>query len=181
MSPNFSTTSRKRSASFQIELNVLPKQDHVARTCRKSTLDGGTGEPTPASFEFRAKDGQWQDAYLSVNWLEYLGDDLGDLQAKVARLRAFQLEHVGKLSLIKPTASNVFAVVPVERIQSANLADVGTTLDCRHEPSAERDPHSGIHPTPGVEGWSTDGNSPVQLAVQQFLFESICHTEKGIL
>lgn len=181
MSPSLLTNNRKRSASFQVELNVLPQNDHVARTCKKSTLDAGTGKPTPASFEFRAKNGEWQDAYLSVNWLEYLGGNQDDLETKLARLRAFQLEHAETLPLMKPTSNNVFAVVPVERIQSANLADVGTTLDCRHEPNAEGDPHSGIYPDPGVGGWPTDGSSPEHLAVQQFLFESICHTEKGIL
>jgi hypothetical protein len=160
---------------------VLPATDHVARTCKKSSLDLQTGRPTPASFEFRLKGGGWQDVYLSVNWLEYLCQEPADLPAKLAKLRAFQLANEHGTPIVKPTTNNVFAVLRIATIQSAQLQDVGTTLECCHEPNGAIDPHSGIHPIPGVENWPTNSDSPEHLAVQQFLFQSVCHWERGVL
>ena len=70
---------------------VLPDTDFVARTCKDSTLDPTTREPTPASFEFRLQGEEWVETYLSVNWMEYLPDGSGGHAEKLARLRAFLL------------------------------------------------------------------------------------------
>jgi hypothetical protein len=158
---------------------LLPDTDHVVRTCKKSSLDAG--RPTPASFEFRVVNDEWHDTYLSVNWLEYLHQQTGELVEKLERLRAFQLANEHGLQIVKPTRSNVFAVLPTAVVQSVHLKEVGTTLECRHEPNGELDPHSGIYPSPGVEHWPANGDAPAHLAVQQFLFQSICHWEPGIL
>jgi hypothetical protein len=162
---------------------TLPDSDHVARTCKWGSLDPIARSPTPASFEFRLDDKAvtWVDVYLSVNWMEYVQPSEGDLAAKVARLRQFQLANRDSLPLIKPTEKTVYAVVPVEAIHAATLESVGTTLHCRHEPQGDGDPHSGVHPIPGVEGWPASRDASAHLAIQQFMFQAICHWERGVL
>lgn len=115
-------------------MSVLPDTDFVARTCRASSLDPTTREPTPASFEFRLKNEEWTETYLSVNWMEFLPDGTGSHAEKLARLRAFLLEPPGGIPGLKPTKRMVFAVVPVASIHAAQLAEVGTTLCCKHVP-----------------------------------------------
>lgn len=159
---------------------MLPATDHVARTCKKSSLDPVTRRPTPASFEFRLKEGKWHDVYLSVNWLEFLSPGNDSLPTKIERLRAFQLGNAQGLQLVKPTVNNAYAVLAAATVQSARLEQVGTTLECRHEPMAEGDPHSGVYPNPGTDHWPTNGDAPAHLAVQQFLFQSMCYWERGI-
>ncbi|MGF6700078.1 hypothetical protein OKW38_004690 [Paraburkholderia sp. MM5496-R1] len=126
-------------------------------------------------------DGQWKDAYLSVNWLEYLLCG-ADLSGKLAVLRQYQLDDPYDLRAPKPTRSNVYAVLPVSAIHEVLLEVFGATLECHHEPSANAaiDPHSGIHPRPGVNTWPLEPDAPEHLAVQQFLYQSISYREKGI-
>lgn len=159
---------------------MLPETDHIARTCNASSL-GSSGEPTPASFEFRVRDGQWKDVYLSVNWLELLCPGEADLPAKVDVLRTVQRANEHGWPLIKPTAKKVYAVIPVRAIHSASLEEAATTLACRHEPHGDGDPHSGVHPNPGVDHWPATGDGAAQLAVQQYLWSAVCHYEPGML
>lgn len=160
---------------------VLPNQDHVARTCKASSIDGPTGRPTPASFAFRQNDGGgWKDTYLSVNWLEYLHPEDADLPAKFARLREFLLAPHDFL-VVKPTKTNVLAAIKVSAIQNSLEGAIATVLECKHEPHGVGDAHSGVYPSPGVHHWPAIGDAPEHLAVQQFLFQSVCHVEAGIL
>lgn len=161
-------------------MSVLPDTDFVARTCRASSLDPTTREPTPASFEFRLKNEEWTETYLSVNWMEFLPDGTGSHAEKLARLRAFLLEPPGGIPGLKPTKKMVFAVVPVASIHAAQLAEVGTTLCCKHVPWGDGDPHSGVFPSPGVECWPKNADAPAHLAVQQHLLVSMCHHEPAL-
>jgi hypothetical protein len=160
-----------------VAAEVLPDEDHVARTCKKSSL--ANGAPSPASFEFRLGGLEWTDAYLSVNWLEYLLTGNASLTDKVGALREYQLDNPCNLAIVKPTASNVYAVLPVGAIHSATLAVNATTLACSHEPNSNFDPHAGIAPTPGVNTWPADSNGAAHLAVQQMLFQAVKHWEPG--
>lgn len=160
---------------------ALPNKDHVARTCKGSSIDGPTGRPTPASFAFRPNaDGSWKDTYLSVNWLEYLHPEEADLPAKFAKLREF-LAAPHAYQVMKGSKTSVLAAIRVSAIHHAPVAAVATILECRHEPQGDDDAHSGIHPSPGVEHWPTAGDAPEHLAIQQFLFQSVCHTEAAFL
>lgn len=160
----------------------LPDPDHVARTCKFSTLDPQTRAPTPASFEFRFdEDGGWKDTYLSVHWLEHLPPGDGDIPAKLQRLRTYLLEKAAaQQRVLKPTKQMAFAVLRVQSVHEANLMEVGTTLEARHEPHWDGDPHSGIYPTPGVEAWPMNGDAAAHLAVQQYLFQRMSNWERAI-
>ena len=160
---------------------MLPSADHVVRTCKAASVDQSTMRPTPAAFEFRLKDGAWNEGYLSVNWLEYLHPQPGDFATKLAKLRAFLSTNEHGLPVLKPSAKSALAVLPIATIQPGRLEDVGTVLECRHEPHGEGDPHAGIYPNPGVEHWPVNVDEPAHLAVQQFLFQSMCHWEPGVL
>jgi hypothetical protein len=160
---------------------ALPTTDHVARTCKASTLDPRTKQPTPASFEFRLNDDDGWEAYLSVNWLELLPCDLDSIEGKVDTLRRYQLQNPHKLDVIKPTRSNMYAVLPVAAVRAEAVVNGTTALECEHEPEAEGDPHSGVFPQPGTHDWSNVPDDPIHLAVQQYLFESISHAEPGVL
>lgn len=158
---------------------VLPDKDHVARTCKASSAP--TGRPTPASFAFRpGDDGNWKDTYLSVNWLERLLPAEADLPAKFVKLREF-LAASHEYQVMKPTKTSVLAAIKVSAIHTAPVEAVATVLQCRYEPEGEGDAHSGIHPSPGVEHWPTVGNAPEHLAIQQFLFQAVCHFEPAFL
>lgn len=160
----------------------LPDADHVARTCKASSLDPATRVPTPASFEFRFDDvGGWKETYLSVNWLEYLPPGDGDLPTKLTRLREFLIAAALEAKpVVKPTKQMKFAVLRVAVVHAGTVADFGTTLEARHEAQFEGDPHSGIHPKPGVESWPENKDAAAHLAVQQYLFERICHWESAV-
>lgn len=162
---------------------ALPDTDHVARTCKQSSLDPLTRRPTPASFEFRLDDESGWEVFLSVNWLELLADRADGLPNKLAKLREYQQQNPHGLRIIKPTVSNLYAVLPVASVRSGAIAvsEGMTVLDCEHEPEVDGDPHSGVHPMPGSHDWSDIPDDPVHLAVQLFLFESVCHTEPGVL
>lgn len=155
---------------------VLPDEDLVARTCKHSSRDPETGEPTVTSFEFRSDDanGRWIDAYLSVNWLECLLPG-PDLTSKVAALEKY-LKDEPPPERMKLSAKAVVAVLPVGAIHQALLEPSGTELECKHEPHTAgdmSDPHSGIYPTPGVEEWPIGEDGPVHLAVQQYLLRTV--------
>lgn len=158
---------------------ALPDAHHVARTCKYSTLDPDTQAPTPASFEFRLGDGDWE-TYLSVNWIEMLAVPNTSLSDKLATLRSFLLSPPAGIPVLKPTKSMVFAVLPVAAIHSAASGLVGTTLSCRHSPNGEGDPHSGVFPNPGTECWPRNKDAPAHLAVKQHLLMSVCHREPAV-
>lgn len=156
---------------------VLPDQDHIARTCKGSSVDPLTGKPTPASFAFRpSADGSWKDTYLSVNWLEKIFAGEADLPEKFVKLREFLLaEH--DYPVMPPTKTSVLAAIKVATLHADRGAQVATELECRHEPQGDDDPHAGIHPNPGVSFWPTVGDAPQHLAVQLFLYKAVCHSE----
>lgn len=125
------------------------------------------------------RDGAWKDTYLSVNWLEFLDPGQSDLPAKIAALRAYLLsDHGPPVFALK--RKGMIAAIPVRAIHEAVLENVGTMLECRHEPRAQGDPHSGIHPDPGVGHWPAVDDAPAHLAVQQFLFMSMSHWEDAL-
>ena len=160
---------------------LLPITDSVARICKNSTLDPLTKRPTPNSFEFRKVE-TWKDSYLSVYWLEYLQPETVGHPTKLATLRRFLLSPGLMAPVARPTKNNALAVVQVAAIHGATLADPSmTTMECQHEPQWSGDPHSGIHPNPTVDQWPTEDDWPAHLAVQQFLFLSMCHWEPGII
>jgi hypothetical protein len=160
---------------------TLPDTDHVARTCKASTLDPLTKRPTPASFEFRLDDGEGWEVFLSVNWLECLLAGVNSIEDKVNTLRQFQLKNPLNLDVIKPTRNNMYAVLPVAIVRAEAVVNGTTALECEHEPEKVGDPHSGVHPQPGSHNWSNVPDDPVHLAVQLYLFESISHAEPGVL
>ena len=81
---------------------------------------------------------------------------------------------------MKLTKTAALAVLPVDVILGAQVVEAATTLSCTHEPSGDGDPHSGIHPNPGVDHWPTTGESSAHLALQQFLFMSMAHWEDAL-
>ena len=153
---------------------TLPETDHIARTCKYSSLDLEEGKPTVASFDFRPF-----EKYLSVNWLELLAAPEASLADKVQALRAFSREK-HDYPCIPIKGQGAVAAVAVAAVHKASVGSLPTTLRCAHEPHAEGDPHSGIHPDPGVERWSEVGDDE-RLAVQQYLYKSICHWEPATL
>lgn len=115
-----------------------------------------------------------------MNWLEYLHPEEADLPTKFAKLREF-LAAPHEYQVMKPTKTSVLAAIRVSAIRDAPVAAVPTILECRHEPQGDGDAHSGIHPSPGVEHWPTVGDAPEHLAIQQYLFQSVCHAEAAFL
>jgi hypothetical protein len=159
---------------------VLNDDQFVARLCRSASLDQATRQPTVASFEFRAANGEWKDTYLSVDGLEILSTHDGTIPEKLTRLREYQLGNPLGVDLIRPTTQMSYAVLSVGTIRAAQLVTASTTLDCLEEPRAAGDTHCGVHPTPGVDHWSGDPDDPAHLAVKQYLFLSYCHWERAI-
>jgi len=153
----------------------LPLTDSIARTCRAAQVDGG--RPTPAAFELRYTEAG-HEAYVSVNWLEFLHQGAADYQTKLQVLREWLLARP-KGEVIAPSRNGALAVLPVQAVQGMPLAEANGSLDCAHEPRHEGDPHSGIRPQPGVETWPRQEDAPGRLAVQQFLFQAVCHYEAG--
>lgn len=163
--------------------DLIPDGHHVARTCRASSLDPVSKSPTPSSFEFRRNDdGGWRDHYLSVNWLELLADENLSLHEKIKLLKAY-LHSDPPFSHIKPSSSSVIAAIPVSVIHTAAVGELPTTLSCKRAHQGDQDPHSGIHPAPGVEAWlqgEGDGSPEAEeLAVRQFLCESVVFHASG--
>jgi hypothetical protein len=155
---------------------VLPDAHHVVRTCKPSTVDRDTGRPTPASFEFRLGDAAWE-TFLSVHCPEVLLPD-GELPRKVDAVRQYLRTNPFGLRLqqVKPNAR--LAVLRVGDIHAAHLEACGTTLQCLPAQEVEGDPHAGVHPNPGADHWPQNKSAPSHLAVQQFLYEAICHDER---
>jgi hypothetical protein len=151
------------------------------RFCRSSAVDSATRKPTTAAFTFRQKpDGSWDDTYLSVFWLELLDGHAETPQGQLATFRQYAANNP-PFPVPKLSANGVLAVLPVSVIHSANLLTAPTELQCAHEPGGDGDPHSGVHPVPGVQSWPTVGESPAHLAVRQFLLESMSHFEDAVL
>lgn len=156
----------------------LDAAQHVARTCKSSSLDPATRSPTPSSFQFRKDSGSWKEGYLSVNWLELLEQSEVGLPEKLKALRAYFLSNP-PYSHLKPSKTAAFAVLNVGTVQAGAMGQFPTHLRCQRAAEGEDDPHAGIYPNPGVEAWKADPNDddPEHLAVQQFLFQSMCHHE----
>jgi hypothetical protein len=103
-----------------------------------------------------------------------------ELPAKLVTLREY-LAADHDFSVMKLTKNSVLAALKVSDIHKTPVAAIATALTCKHEPEGDGDPHTGIHPSPGVANWPTVGDAPEHLAIQQFLFQSVCHAEAAIL
>jgi len=117
-----------------MEGDIIPDPDHVARYCKPLALTEDRKKPIGVAFLPRSG-----EAYLSVNWLESLGQR--DCQEQLAKLRkvfekkGFHLAATGKLAVL-----NVGKVVAHVRERSED----GRKLAVVHQP-VKRDPsHSGI-------------------------------------
>lgn len=160
---------------------MLQDKNCVARLCRKSSLDQETKAPTPASFEFRLDNqGDWLDAYLSVDGLEILPGSVGTIPERLAVLRSYHRENPLKVNMIRPSSTMAYAVLTVGAIRAADLQTVGTTLDCHQHPRANGDPHCGVQPSPGVDHWINGADDPAHLAVTQYLWLNVCHHEQAM-
>ena len=162
---------------------LIPATDHVARTCKPSTCDQGTGRPTPASFGFRKdlEDGSWKEHYLSVNWLELLCPEPASLPEKLDKLRKYLTQvPPPPYPIFKLSKTSSLAALPVAAVHGGSVGKFPTSLECRTEQKGPNDPHAGIHPTPGVGEWPVpEEDESEHLAVCLFLFQSIAHWEKA--
>jgi len=113
----------------------IPDTDHVARYCRKETLND---EGFPDGTAFRLRPGK--DRYVSVNWLEHFGTT--DKNAQLASIRADMQ--------IKPGAQAKLAVLNVREtrdyVKNKDLEHL--SLCFLHEPEPDDLSHSGIHNLP---------------------------------
>lgn len=109
----------------------LPDEDHVARYCKPSTVDGH-GIPLSAAFRLKQN-----EEYLSVNWLEYFG--ASELSGAVEGIRqAFR----NKDYQVRPNAR--FAVLNVGAATSALRESTGTKPGIKHLPFRKDPSHAGI-------------------------------------
>lgn len=109
----------------------LPDDDHVVRYCRPAQVSSH-GLPLPEAFELRT-----DEAYLSVNWLEYFQES--DLTAAVQRVReAFQTKRfrIGRRGL--------FAVLDIGDAKTAVYDRFELSLRFEHAPSRDDPSHAAI-------------------------------------
>jgi len=158
---------------------VLPNEDHVARVCPPSTCSGG--QPTLASFApHPGSNDRPADDALSVHWLERLlvDDSVGQ---KLVALRQFLLVDSPHPEL-KPRVNGRIAVIPVIRLQTQSVPELGVSFECNHEPRGApplpHDPHSVILTNPAIAAWPKD-DEPFRMTVQQFICDQIVHVEAG--
>jgi hypothetical protein len=114
----------------------LPDQDHISRYCSgiRITEDGRV---TAAAFQLRTV-----DEYLSVNWLEFLGQPNREAEIKVIR---------GILdSKISLGAKAKIAVLDVGKMRDYIRQNSPTELEVRvlHQPEPIDPSHSGIFDVP---------------------------------
>lgn len=111
----------------------LPYADHTARYCPGSKIEDN-GRIAPTAFHLRRG-----ETYLSVEWLEYLGqpDRSGEILAVIDILAK-------KLRL---GSSARVAVLEVGIVCSHVRKETGYLLRFLHEPEPGDPAHSGIHDT----------------------------------
>ena len=178
---------------------VLPDGSHTVRVCGLSTL-GDDGEVTAAAFfPHLGTDTRAADRYLSVHWLEYLGQN--SIPNCLQTLRQFLLNSTIPNER-KPTARGKLAVLDCDSVKTVAPQVVQVAIEFVHEPRT-------TNPAPGVsiaedgfisvgvqvtsalaDGYSLDPHSGLftlpaeaahQLAVQQFLARQVVHSELGRL
>lgn len=103
--------------------------DHVARYCKKTAI-AENGRPTPKAFMLREN-----EAFLSVNWLEYY---------RSLSLNK-QLDKIRKSFPLKLTDSAKFATINVGKTKAYVKDNCGINLSILHEPSPKNKSHAGIH------------------------------------
>ncbi len=110
----------------------LPDDNRIARCCKPSSVSAAK-MPMATAFALRR-----EDAYLSVNWLEYFGTaDVGaaiDALRCVSRRKGYQVRPNGR-----------FAILGVGSAKTAGLASLGRKLRIERQPLPEDPSHSGIH------------------------------------
>ena len=107
----------------------IPEDDSVARYCGPFYVD--KGKVTPGGFVFNKP-----HEYLSVNWIEYLGER--DLEAAVDAVCEVQRNKI----TVKPDGR--IAVIGVGKAISAVLEADNQQLRIRHMPEPKDPSHSGI-------------------------------------
>ena len=111
----------------------IPPPDHIARYCSFKRLSAD-GSPTYFAFQLKPTEN-----YLSVNWLEYLGQSTHkqaiDEIKQVLRHKGFDVRPSGK-----------FAVLNVEQVCKyvANQTNEERTLSVLHKPEPLDNSHSGV-------------------------------------
>lgn len=112
----------------------VPDQHHISRYCPRTRLSEN-GDVTAACFQLRP-----QDAYLSVNWLEFL-----HLPSRNREISEIRRVLASKLSV---AASALIAVLKVEEVRAHVRQESPDNRDLRvlHEPDEEHDDpsHAGI-------------------------------------
>lgn len=116
----------------------LPNEDHVVRYCRPTCVDQND-IPTPAAFYLRD-----DEAYLSVNWLEYFGlpsthDAIGKIRESFIA-RSFRLGKGAK-----------FASLQIDDIKRILHKHKRPRLSFTHQPLEKNCSHSGIFGLPEGE------------------------------
>lgn len=106
-------------------------EHHVSRHCKGTELDDGL----PMATAFMLKPGKGEHS-LSVNWLEYFGDD--NFSCNVSKIR----ESI-ELTL-KATARFAVFNVREAKEQVAKL-EHGYAISFQHEPDGSNESHSLIH------------------------------------
>lgn len=107
---------------------TIPDDDHVPRYCSPSTVENG--KISPNAFYFNGDD------YLSVNWLEYLGER--DIVSAVGVVR----EVLNKKLNVKRNGR--IAVLNVGAIRKAVSDAIGAVPKIKHIPSDNDKSHAGI-------------------------------------
>ena len=119
----------------------IPDADHVARYCRKASIDDD-GRVGPGAFMLRPAIGaRPAEDYLSVNWLELLeGADM------VERLRMLRQTHP-----MERKRGEQFAVLSVGNTRNAvhAMSTDQVWLRFLHKPLEGNASHAGIHDTAG--------------------------------
>ncbi len=111
----------------------LPYEDHTARYCPGSKIEDN-GRIAPTAFHLRRG-----EPYLSVEWLEHLGqsDRSEEIQAVIAIFS--QKLHLGSSARI--------AVLEVGSVCGYVRKETRYSIRFLHEPEPDDPAHSGIHNT----------------------------------
>ena len=107
----------------------IPKEDHVSRYCKPSSVIDG--RLLPCAFAIRRR-----EDYLSVNWIEYLGArDLGAAVDAVCRVLR---------NKIKVKSGGRMAVISVGTAVSVAFDAADKRIRIRHVSRPDDESHSGI-------------------------------------
>lgn len=116
----------------------IPGSGSVSRYCRRRFLDGD--RIAGAAFQVRAGQGDKPpEAYLSVNWLEYLS-----LASRIEEIEEIRRVLGNKLRLQRSDRIAVGQVGAIERNVRLGSPD-HRRLTALHEPEVTDISHSGLH------------------------------------